>query len=400
MHPSEAIKATKGEELLGKTVVLAVCGSIAAVETVKLARELIRHGAEVHGVMSRSAQGILHANALWFATGREPLVDLDGSVAYLDLCGKGGKADLLLIAPATANTISKMATGTDDTTVTTFATTALGAGLPILVAPAMDAVMYDQPILQKNIRTLEDLGVEFVEPLHVEEKAKLADVETVVARTMRRLGPRDMVGRRTLVVAGSTSEPVDDIRVLNNRSTGEMGVELARAAFLRGADAELWMGEASARIPPFLKAWRFEDTEGLLARVSEIDHEIVAVPAAIADYLPERAEGKVPSGTPSWTVKLHPNARVLKRIRDAFQGTLIGFKLESGVGRKELVIRAKKRLEELKLDYIVANEWQDVKPGYTEAVLLNGQGGHQELRGSKREVAAGLWGAVLDGLAS
>ncbi len=398
MHPSEAIKATKGEELLGKTVVLAVCGSIAAVETVKLARELIRHGAEVHGVMSRSAQGILHANALWFATGRPPLVELDGSVAYLDLCGKGGKADLLLIAPATANTISKMATGVDDTTVTTFATTALGAGLPILVAPAMDAVMYDQPLLQKNIRALEDLGVEFVEPLRVEEKAKLADVEAIAARTMRRLGPRDMVGRRVLVVAGSTSEPVDDIRVLTNRSSGEMGVELARAAFLRGAEAELWMGDASATAPSFLKVWRFEETEHLLERVPAIDHEIVAVPAAIADYLPERAKGKVPSGSPTWTVKLRPNAHVLERIRDVFDGTLIGFKLESGVGRKELVSRAQKRMEELRLDYIVANAWEDVKPGYTEVVLLSSEGGRQELTGSKREVAAGLWGAVLNGL--
>lgn len=399
MHPSEAIKATEGEELLGKTVVLAVCGSIAAVETVKLARALIRHGAEVHGVMSKAAQGIVHPNAVWFGTGRPPLVELDGSVAYLDLCGKGGRADLLLVAPATANTISKMAMGVDDTTVTTFATTALGAGLPILVAPAMDAVMYDQPLLQENIRRLVDLGVEFVEPLLAEEKAKLASVDTIVARTMRRLGPRDMMGRRVLVVAGATAEPVDDIRVLTNRSTGEMGVELARAAFLRGAEVELWMGGAPSQTSPYLNTWPFETTEELLERVPEIDHDLVVVPAAVADYLPERADGKVPSGSPAWNVKLRPNVRVLERIRAIFQGTLIGFKLESGIGRKELVTRAQKRLKELKLDYIVANEWQDVKPGYTEAVLLSSKGVRQELKGSKRAVAAGLWGAVLDGLA-
>ncbi|MFQ5907954.1 MAG: bifunctional phosphopantothenoylcysteine decarboxylase/phosphopantothenate--cysteine ligase CoaBC [Thermoplasmata archaeon] len=399
MHPSEAIRGTAGEELLGKTVVLAVSGSIAAVEAVKLARELVRHGADVYGVMSEAALGIIHPNALWFASGRPPVVELDGSVAYLDLCGRQGKADLFLVAPATANTISKMATGVDDTTVTTFATTALGAGLPILVAPAMDAVMFDQPLLQENIRKLEDLGVEFVEPLRAEEKAKMAEVESVVARTMRRLGPRDMVGQRVLVIAGSTAEPLDDIRVLTNRSTGEMGIELARSAFLRGADVELWLGQASSAVPSYLSAWGFETTEELLGRVSEIDHDLCAVPAAIGDYVPEPVEGKVPSGSPSWTVELRPNDRVLERIRDAFSGTLIGFKLESGVGRKELVSRAKGRLEELKLDYMVANEWQDVKPGYTEAVLLNGSGDRQELRGSKREVAASLWGAVLGGLA-
>jgi phosphopantothenoylcysteine decarboxylase/phosphopantothenate--cysteine ligase len=246
---------------------------------------------------------------------------------------------------------------------------------------------------------LEDLGVEFVEPLRAEEKAKLADVESIVARAMRRLGPRDMVGQRVLVIAGSTTEPLDDVRILTNRSTGEMGVELARAAFLRGADVDLWLGHASSSAPSYVRAWRFESTEELLGRVSEIDHDICAVPAAIGDYLPERAEGKVPSGSSSWTLELRPNDRVLERIRDAFSGTLIGFKLESGVGRKELVSRAKRRLEELKLDYIVANEWQDVKPGYTEAVILDGTAGRQELKGSKREVAASLWGAVLGGLA-
>lgn len=397
MHPSEAIRASEGEELLGRTIVLAVCGSIAAVETVKLARELLRHGADVAPVMSGAAQGLVHPNALWFATGKPPITALDGSVSYLDLCGRAGRANLLLIAPATANTISKMAAGIDDTVVTTFATTALGSGVPILVAPAMDGVMYSQPILQENMGKLEALGVEFVEPLMEEEKAKLAEVETIVARVIRRLGPRDLVGQRVLVIAGGTEEPVDDVRVLANASTGETGVELARAAFLRGADVDLWMGRCSVPLPPYLRTARFATTGDLLSRLEAVDHDIVAVPAAVADYVPERAEGKIPSGQKDLTLPLRPNERVLEGIRAAFDGVLVGFKLEAGVDRKELVRRARKRLEEWKADFVVANDARAVKPGATEAVLLDAEGRERPLQGTKREVAWALWEAILHG---
>ena len=136
MHPSKRIHAAKSQKLGGKQVVLAVTGSIAAVETVKLARELIRHGAEVVPVLSKDAAEIIHPNALQFATGRDPIMRLDGSVPYVELVGTDGTADLVLIAPATSNTVSKVAMGIDDTVVTTFAQNALGAGIPILIAPA------------------------------------------------------------------------------------------------------------------------------------------------------------------------------------------------------------------------------------------------------------------------
>src|SRR3989475_1123681 len=137
MHPSKRILAAKSEKLKGKQVVLAITGSIAAVETVKLAREMIRHGAEVVPVLSKDAAEIIHPNALHFATGREPITRIDGSVPYIELVGTDGTADLVLIAPATSNTISKIAMGIDDTDVTTFAQNALDAKIPILIAPAM-----------------------------------------------------------------------------------------------------------------------------------------------------------------------------------------------------------------------------------------------------------------------
>ena len=230
MHPAERIRGVKSLKLQGKTIVLGVTGSIAAVETVKLARELIRHGADVHAVLSKSATAIVHPNALQFATGHDVDVQLDGSMRYLELCGQEGKADLLLIAPCTSNTISKIANGIDDTTATTYAVNALGSGIPILIAPAAHETMMDNPAVLENVRRLEALGVEFIEPKREESKAKLADLDAIVARVVRRLGPRDLLGKRVLVIAGSTVEPIDDIRVVSNRSSGATGVELARAA--------------------------------------------------------------------------------------------------------------------------------------------------------------------------
>ena len=262
MHPSKRIHAAKSQKLAGKQVVLAVTGSIAAVETVKLARELIRHGAEVVPVLSKDAAEIIHPNALQFATGRDPIMRLDGSVPYIELVGTDGTADLVLIAPATSNTVSKVAMGIDDTVVTTFAQNALGAGIPILIAPAMHETMYANPIVAGHIKSLLALGVEFVEPRMEEDKAKLADIEEIVERVIRRIGTRELAGKRVVVVAGSTVEPIDDVRILTNRSTGETGMELAKAAFEKGADVELWLGRPHTVALPYGPAKTFGATPG------------------------------------------------------------------------------------------------------------------------------------------
>src|SRR5206468_2039117 len=179
MHPAERLRGRKSIKLQGKTIVLAITGSIAAVETVKLAHELIRHGAEVHAVLTRSATEIVHPNALQFATGNPVVTAITGSMEYLTMCGRDGKANLLLIAPCTANTMGKIAQGIDDTTVTTYAANALGSGIPILLAPAAHESMMDNPAAAANIRRLRELGVELVEAKREEDKAKMADVETI-----------------------------------------------------------------------------------------------------------------------------------------------------------------------------------------------------------------------------
>lgn len=398
MHPADRIRGAKSLKLQGKTIVLGVTGSIAAVETVKLARELIRHGADVHAVLSRAGTAIVHPNALQFATGHEVDTELDGSMRYLEMCGKDGKADLLLIAPCTSNTLSKIANGIDDTTVTTYAVNALGSGIPILIAPAAHETMIDNPAVRLNVRRLEELGVEFIEPRREESKAKLADLDEIVARVIRRLGPRDLHQKRVLVIAGSTVEPIDDIRVVSNRSSGGTGVELARTAFEHGADVELWIGRHEVTVPSWILAKAFETTAELAAMVSKADADVCLVPAAIADFSPKRRKGKIPSREGSLTLDLEPTPKVLGALRKSTKGLLVGFKAEAGVSPADLKARAMNLLREAGLDFVVANDVVRVKRDTTAITIFDPQGKSATFEGSKALAAERIWSAVLHGV--
>jgi len=174
MIHQETVSGSKSKKLKGKRIVLAVCGSIAAIEAPKLARELMRHGVDIVCVLSESGQKIIHPWALECVTGKKTITDITGSCEHVQYCGDWkGKYELLLISPATANTISKIANGIDDSVVTTFASTALGAKIPMIIAPAMHASMMNNPFVQENIARLKKSGVKFVEPKEEEGKAKL-----------------------------------------------------------------------------------------------------------------------------------------------------------------------------------------------------------------------------------
>ena len=398
MHPADRIRAAKSLKLQGKTIVLGVTGSIAAVETVKLARELIRHGADIHAVLSKSATAIVHPNALQFATGHEVDVQLDGSMRYLEMCGKDGKADLLLIAPCTSNTLSKIANGIDDTTVTTYAVNALGSGIPILVAPAAHETMMDNPAVVENVRKLRALGVEFIEPKREENKAKLADVDEIVARVIRRLGPRDLLGKKVLVIAGSTVEPIDDIRIVSNRSSGGTGVELARSAFEHAADVRMWLGRHEVAVPAWIPVRSFETTADLAALVAEADADICLVPAAVSDFSPKKRKGKIPSREGALVLNLEPTPKVLAALRKATKGTLVGFKAEAGVTAAELKTKALALLQEADLDLVVANDVARVHRDTTAITIYDRKGRSAAFEGPKALAAEQVWRAVLHGV--
>jgi phosphopantothenoylcysteine decarboxylase/phosphopantothenate--cysteine ligase len=398
MHPADRIRGAKSPKLKGKTIVLGVTGSIAAVETVKLARELIRHGADVHAVLSRAGTAIVHPNALQFATGHEVDTELDGSMRYLEMCGKDGKADLLLIAPCTSNTLSKIANGIDDTNVTTYAVNALGSAIPILIAPAAHETMMDIPAVLQNVRRLRDLGVEFIEPKREENKAKLADLDEIVARVIRRLGPRDLVGKRVLVIAGSTVEPIDDIRVVSNRSSGGTGVELACAAFEHGAEVEMWMGRHEVAMPSWIPVKEFETTAELAAMVVKADVDVCLVPAAVADFSPRKTKGKIPSRKGPLTLELEPTPKVLGALRKATKGILVGFKAEAGVTAAQLKAKAMDLLKEGGLDLVVANDVARVKRDVTAITIFDPKGRSTTFEGPKTLAAERIWRAVLHGV--
>ncbi len=399
MHPAERLRGVKSMKLQGKTIVLGVTGSIAAVESVKLAHELIRHGAEVHAVMTRSATSILHPNALEYATGRPVVTEITGSMEYLILCGRDGKADLLLIAPCTANTMGKIAQGIDDSTVTTYAANALGSGIPILIAPAAHESMIDNPAVAANLRRLKELGVELIDPKREEEKAKMADVDTIVARVIRRLGPKDLAGMRVLVVTGATVEPIDDIRIVTNRSTGGTGIELAKVAYEHGAELELWLGRHETPVPPWLAHKSFATTADLAAMAEKVDADICIVPAAVADFTPaNKQKGKIPSREGGLTLDLQPTPKILERFRKGTRKALVGFKAESGVTSAELKARAMGLLKEADLDLVVANDISKVRGDTTSVTIFDRKGQSDTFDGSKALAAERVWRAVLHGV--
>ncbi len=370
MHPAESIRSERDSVLEGKRIVLGITGSIAAVRCFELSRELIRHGADITAVLTPEAEKIVTPDTLEFATGRPPITDIRGQVEHVGLCGDHGeRVDLMLVAPCTANTISKVALGIADTPVTTTATVAMGSGVPILMVPAMHASMYSHPAVKDNVEKLRGMGVGLIGPYMAEGKARMAEVGEIVARTIRALGDRSFRGRKVLVIGGSSEEAIDDMRVITNRGTGETAVRLAERAFFKGGDIELWMGRNSTDIPSYIEVKDYTTLEELTEMAEAADHDLILVPAALSDYAPEKRGGKVPSDEGEILLTLRPLPKLLPVLRKK-DCTLVGFKAEHGLGEEELENRARRRLERDNLDAIVANDLRNVKTGKTDVLLL------------------------------
>ena len=382
MHPADDLRCSKSEKLKERRIVLGVTGSVAAVESVKICRELIRHGADVRVVMSADAQKIIHPYSLEFASGKPVVTEIDGSVQHVAMCGAvPDRADMLLIAPATANTLSKIACGIDDTAVTTFATTALGTGIPTMVVPAMHGTMMQHRIVLENIDRLREAGVVVVEPKAEESKVKMPAVEEIVAAVISRIGRGDMRGIKVLIVAGSTEEPLDDVRLLTNRSSGETGIELAIAAYERGARVELWMGRCEATIPDYLTVRRFSSTRDLEGMIDDMPHmDIVLFPVAVSDYTTDPVPGKMPSTDDSITLTLKRTPKLIDKIEG---GTIVGFKAQSGAEDKQLVEEAVELINRAGCSFAIANRIEEVKAGTTRILIVEGDGSAKEILGSK-----------------
>jgi phosphopantothenoylcysteine decarboxylase / phosphopantothenate---cysteine ligase len=366
-HPSKDITSSKGRELAGKKIALLVSSSVASFKAPEIARELMRHGADVHAVISPATEKMVGADLLEWATGNPVVSRLSGKLEHIALAGRSqGHVDLILVAPATANTIGKLANGIDDTSVTTVAATGIGSHIPVIIAPAMHEPLYDHPIVQENIVRLKKIGIEFVEPEITEGKAKIASTEKIVAAVIARLSSghlRDLEGRKVLVTAGPTVEHIDPVRVITNRSSGKMGAAIAEEVASRGADTTLFLGPGTIIPPSDVKTVRFESTsdllEAVLGELKRSKPDLVFAAGAPSDYRPTTvSEKKIKTREKTrFELELQATPKILEEIRKVSPKTfLVAFKTEHNVSTEELVDEAFRIIHEKSADLVAAND--------------------------------------------
>ena len=337
-------------------IVLCVTGSVAAVESVKLARELKRQGAEVKCFMSDDACEIIHPNAMEFATDQEVILELTGKIEHV----KYAQTDLVLVAPATANVISKFAYKIADNPINTLLITAFGYKTPIIFVPSMHYSMY-QAILE-NIHKLENDGIKFIKPKIEENKAKFPDINDIVLHALRETSDKSLKGKKILVSAGATYEAIDPVRGITNRSSGKTGVEIAREAFIRGADVTILCGRMDVPVPRIFKVVKVESTEEMQGELKKLlkNQDIFISAAAVSDFIPEKSVqenvDKISSDN-DFILKLKRAPKIINSVKkinpDIF---LVGFKAEYNVSDEQLIDSARRKMKESSADIMVAND--------------------------------------------
>lgn len=376
-------------------VVLGVTGSIAAVKTVELAHELRRRGATVRAVMTDAATNIVHPWAIELATDGDVITEIGGSVEHVTFFGEDPWGDVLLIAPSTANTVGKVAAAIDDTPVTTCATTALGAEVPVVIAPAMHEPMYNHPGVIAAIERLESWGVSFADPRIEESKAKIASEESIVLETARAAGDRPLDGKHIVVTSGATTESVDPIRTLSNRSTGKTGRAVARACYVDGADVTL------VHDGPEIPNATVESVESAAEMIATVEShaesaDALVSAAAIGDYTVETADQKIRSGQEGLRLDLEPTPKLLDTVRDrAPDLPIIGFKLETGSNDEGLETAARALLDRVDLSLVVANDAAVTGADRTRALFVR-PNGTDVFEGSKPDLGKRIAGEIVD----
>lgn len=407
-HTSKLIKGSLSDSLEGKSIALCITGSVGAVECVALARKLMRHGAEVYTVMSKAAQEILHPYLMEWATGNAVITKLTGQIEHVTLAGKHkDHVDLVMIAPATANTIGKVANGIDDTPVTTTVSSAIGAGIPLIIVPAMHESMYDHPAVIENIEKLKDFGVIVVSPRMEEAKAKIPTVSTIVDYVLSALGPKDLEGKHFVVTAGPTRGWIDRVRFITNPSTGKMGIAIVQELLSRGAEVSLIVGPISESVPAQAVVNRVttsqEMMDTVLNELSKKKTDVFVSAAAVLDYEPsEKEDSKIASGVEDLSVELVPTKKIIeaarKKQKDLF---IVGFKVESGVSDKELDTRARAKIKAGTCDLVVANDAQKKGVAFgtdtNEVLIVGGKNYAKHIPlAPKREIARQIVDVIVE----
>ncbi len=384
-----------------KTIVLGVTGGIACYKAVELVRLLVREGFAVQVVMTRAAMEFVTPLTFQTLSGRPVATEVfnltqESEIGHINLADQ---ANLFVIAPATANIIGKIAAGIADDLLTTVL---MATQAPVLFAPSMNVHMYENPILQENIRKLKGLGYHFMEPVEgylacgYEGKGRLPEPEDIVEEIRGLLEKKDLAGERLLITAGPNREPLDPVRFISNRSSGKMGYALARVGVRRGAEVTLVSGPTDLTRPPRVRLIPVTTAGDMRQAVLSEFRRATAIimAAAVADYHPEEfAPKKLKRGEGPIQIKFYPNPDILRELgmkRDKRDGKiLIGFAAET----EELVANAEKKLREKNLDLIVANNVTEEGSGFdadtNAATLLDRQGRMQQLALMSKEEMAG-----------
>jgi len=363
-HSSKGIIGTKSKELTGKRIILCITGSVAAIKSTEIARDLMRRGADVYAVMTRSSQQIIHPDMVEWATGNPVVTELTGQIEHVLYTGEHAqRADLILVAPSTANTIGKVACGIDDTPVTTMLTTGIGAGIPVIIAPAMHASMYKHSIVIENIGKLQRHGIDVLMPRFEEGKAKIPGTAEIVHAVVAKLNvKKDLIGKRVLVTGGPSRAYLDAFRYITNPSSGKMGVAIAQNALDRGAEVTLVYGPGTAKPPVGVKVIDILGTDDMLVAVQDElgskKYDTAILSAAAADYgASDRKMEKTPSGKDEWALLLKPLPKVIENVKKVDADVyLVGFKAEFDLTDEELIQRSYDRMVGAGMDLIVAND--------------------------------------------
>ena len=386
--------------LQGKTVVLGVTGGIAAYKMPNLASALVKLGCNVQVLMTQNATQFITAVTFETLTGNKALVDtFDRNFSFqVEHIAVADQADLVMIAPATANVIAKLAHGLADDMLTT---TVLACNCPKIVVPAMNTKMYENPVTQDNLNTLRRYGWEVVEPASgylacgAVGKGKLPEPEALLQVILHNLAhEKDMVGKKVLVTAGPTQEALDPVRYLTNHSSGKMGYAIAQAAARRGAQVTLVSGPVALKRLPYVETVDVvsaqEMFEAVTARAAEQD--IIIKAAAVADYRPMVvAEDKMKKSDDALSIPLERTQDILGWLGQHRQPGqfLCGFSMET----QNMVENSRKKLEKKRVDMIAANNLKVEGAGFgvdTNLLTLIAKAGLDELPMVTKEDAADL----------
>ena len=389
-----------------KTVVLGVTGSIAAYKMANVASMLVKQHCDVHVIMTENATKFIHPITFETLTNHKCLVEtfdrnFQFHVAHVSL---GQKADCMLIAPASANVIGKLANGIADDMLTT---TAMAATCPKIIAPAMNTHMFFNPVVQDNLKKLEGYGYEVVAPASGRlacgdvGAGKLPDEETLVNYILRSIArEKDLKGKKVLVTAGPTRESLDPVRFISNRSSGKMGYAIAKMAMLRGADVTLVSGPVNLTPPPFVKVVPVESAQQMFEAVRDRaeEQDIFIKAAAVADYRPVTvSDDKIKKSDNDMSIPLERTTDIIKYLgevkgEDQF---ICGFSMET----RDMIANSQAKLIRKKLDMIVANNVKEEGAGFAtdtnKVTLITSEEVRELPLMTKEEVADNLLSEIL-----